>query len=160
MYVVAHTHKHFSNKGAGLRSLLDIYLIRKKIHPDPEITSRKLKELGLDLFEQQVSTLSSDLFSGNELSGEETDLLGYITGSGARGTIKNRVGNGIKASGGGKWRYIMKRLFLPMEIIEEDYNFFYRHKILLPFLLPYRLLRGIFTRRAKLTDELKALKHF
>ena len=83
--------------------------------------------------------------------------------SGTYGTVENRVGNKISKEGGGKsgkWRYIFNRFFPTMEQVKYGNPFFYRHKILLPFLMPYRLLRGVLKRRAHLTAELKALKKF
>lgn len=163
VYLLAHAHKHFSGGGTGLRSLLDFYLILKKIPLDMAVVAPELEKLELSDFEHQVRTLSQDLFSGQKLTEEELETLYYVENSGTYGTTVHLVGNKIQKAGGGKrgkWKYIFNRLFPSMDQIEEGNNFFYRHKLLLPFLLPYRLLRAVFRRKARFNAELKALKKF
>ena len=125
--------------------------------------SAELEKLGMTDFESRFRSLSLDLFGGKELTEDELEMLSYMVSSGTYGTVQNSVGNKISKAGGGKsgkWRYIFNRIYPTMEQIENYNTFFYRHKILLPFLLPFRLLRGVFKRRARLTTELKALKKF
>ena len=50
--------------------------------------------------------------------------------------------------------YAARRVFLPMSAVEKHYPFFYRHKILLPFLPLYRLIRN----RKQVQEEFKAIK--
>ena len=163
VYFLAHAYKHYSDGGTGLRSLLDIYVILKETSPDMVKVSAELEKLGMTDFESRFRSLSLDLFGGKELTEDELEMLSYMVSSGTYGTVQNSVGNKISKAGGGKIgkrRYIFNRIFPTMEQIENWNPFFYQHKILLPFLLPYRLLRGVFKRRASLTAELKALKKF
>ncbi|MBQ6341721.1 MAG: nucleotidyltransferase family protein [Anaerolineaceae bacterium] len=163
VYILAHAYKHYSNGGTGLRSLLDIYVILKEISPDKKKVSAELEKLGITDFESLFRSLSLDLFSGKELTEDELEMLAYMVSSGTYGTVQNIVSNKISKAGGGKSgkrRYIFNRFFPTMEQIEYGNPFFYKHKILLPFLMPYRLLRGVLKRRAHLIAELKALKKF
>ena len=163
VFILAHAYKHYSISGTGLRSLLDVYVILKKTSPDMKKVTGELEKLGVSEFESHFRSLSLDLFNGKELTEDELEMLVYIVSSGTYGTVQHSVGNKISKAGGGKsgkWRYIFNRIFPTMEQIENYNTFFYRHKILLPFLLPFRLLRGVFKRRARLTAELKALKKF
>ena len=163
VYILAHAYKHYANSGTGLRSLLDIYVILKKTSPDLGKVSAELEKLGMTDFEYRFRSLALDLFSGKELAENELEMLAYIVGSGTYGTVQNSVGNNISKAGGGKsgkWRYIFNRFFPTMEQVKYGNHFFYRHKILLPFLFPYRLLRAVFKRRARLTAELKTLRKF
>lgn len=163
LYILAHAYKHYANSGTGLRSLLDIYVILKETSPDMGKVSAELEKLGMTDFEYRFRSLSLDLFSGKELTEDELEMLGYIAGSGTYGTVQNIVSNKINEAGGGKsgkWRYIFNRFFPTMEQVKYGNHFFYRHKILLPFLFSYRLLRAVFKRRARLTAELKTLRKF
>lgn len=163
VFILAHAYKHYSNRGTGLRSLLDVYVILKEISLDMEKIPAELEKLGISEFESQFRSLSLDLFSGKELTENEMEMFAYIVSSGTYGTVQNNVVNSINKVGGGKSgkrRYIFNRIFPTMEQIENGNPFFYQHKILLPFLLPYRLLRGVFKRRDSLIAELKTLKKF
>ncbi len=160
IFVIVHAYKHYSLAGTGLRTLLDIYLLLKKTAPDLSAVSSELEKIGLADFEKRARMLASGLFSGSELTDDAGQMLEYIMDSGAYGTIENRVGNFIQKSGGGKTgkrRYIWNRLFPSMEQIKEGNSFFYRHKFLLPLLLPYRIGRGVLKRRKRLLAELRTL---
>ncbi|MBR6089368.1 MAG: nucleotidyltransferase family protein [Anaerolineaceae bacterium] len=159
-YILAHANRHISGGGTGIRSLLDIYVISAKLHPDRNKVLPVLEKTGLTEFESDMKLLSQDLFRGNQLTAQEMELLRYVETSGAYGTISHRVENRIREAGGGKSgkrHYIFRRLFPSMERIKEGKPFFYRHKILLPFLLPYRLGRGLLKHRTRLISEFKAL---
>ena len=47
---------------------------------------------------------------------------------------------------------------MPLEDIRYAYPVVYRHKILLPFLYVYRIIKGLTTRRGVTMADLKALK--
>ena len=159
-YILAHAYKHISSRGTGIRTLLDIYVISGKLHPDRKKLLPILKKTGLTDFESEVKILSRDLFSENRLTTKEMEMIHFVETSGTYGTISHLVENRIRKAGSGKigkLRYIFNRIFPSMEQIEDGNSFFYRHKILLPFLLPYRLGRGLLKRRARLIAEFKAL---
>ena len=163
VYISAHEYKHYSSGGTGLRSLLDTYIIWKKLSDELDIDYIRTEtdKLGITDFEQNNKKLALDLFSGNELSSEEQKMLEYIIFSGTYGNIKHSVDNKIEKYGGGKKgkrKYILSRLFLSMEDIKAYYPFFYKHKILLPCLFFYRLGRAVTVSRKKTKAQLKTLR--
>ena len=163
IYITAHEYKHYSGGGTGLRSLLDTYIIWKKLGDelDTNYIRSETTKLGITDFEQNNKKLALDLFSGNELSSEEQEMLAYIVFSGTYGNIKNSIDNKVQKYGGGKKgkrKYILSRLFLSMNEIKAYYPFFYKHKILLPGLFFYRLGRAVTVSRKKTKSQLKTLR--
>ena len=52
-----------------------------------------------------------------------------------------------------KWKYYLSRLFPSMEFYETYYSTIYKHKILIPFYIIYRLFRGVFRSGKRLFKE-------
>ncbi len=162
IYLVAHEYKHYSIGGTGLRSLLDVYVFLNRFEKemDKKYIAREMEKLGLTDFEKQNRTLVLSLFNGKKLTAASQSMLEYIMCSRTYGNIDNRVQNRVNQLGGGKSgqaKYIFHRLFLPMKTVENFFPFFYRYKILLPFLPLYRLVKGIKNPRSRVRAELKAL---
>lgn len=152
IYFIAHSYKHYSKKGSGLRTLLDIYIYLNKYPKlEKDYIYRELGKLGLIKFEQEISRLAFDVLDGKELSSEESSRLGFIISSGVYGNRKNMVDNALSRSGDGisaKLKYIRARLRVPKNETDENYYamlsaypFFYEHRILLPFLPIYRIVK-------------------
>ena len=158
IYITAHEHKHFVSGGTGVRCLADRYIILKKYGKSLnwEYILKELKKLGIADYEHQSRKLALKIFKRQELTEKEQKLLNYHIFSGTYGNIENKVKNGIKNYGkGSKTKYILRRIFPPMQQIKVRDNFFYRHKWLIPVLLVYRPFRGLFTKRKKIMNELK-----
>lgn len=145
LFMIAHCYKHFYWQGVGLRSLLDVYVFWKSSRDsiDREYLAKELAVLGLEDFEQKTRSLAEKVFFAGEtehLSEEEELLLEAYAESGMYGTLKRKVQ--IRVEKNGRARYLLGRIFLPMPDVARFYPFFYRHKLLLPMLPLYRLLRG------------------
>ena len=87
-------------------------------------------------------------------------MLDYIVSCGVYGKRQNYASNTIEKLGGGtkgKWKYLLIRVFLPMESIQNAYPFFYRHKVLLPAFFAWRIAKGLTIRWSSVKSELKAL---
>ncbi len=125
IYITAHEYKHYSGGGTGLRSLLDTYIIWQKLGKefDTDYIHTQTDKLDITEFEQKNKRLALDLFGGKKLSSEEQEMLEYIIFSGTYGNTKNNIENKVGKFGGGKKgkrKYIMSRLFLPMEEIKTE----------------------------------------
>ena len=163
IYITAHEYKHFSGGGTGIRSLMDIYLYLSKESLNMEYVAGELEKLGIADFEKQNRSLALHLFGGEKLSEEEERMLRYILGSGAYGTIENRIDHQIRKQGGSKIAYAWKRFGVPFsnknpyyKTYAGRYPFFYKHKIFLPLLPVYRLFRSFGNGRFK--AEMRAIK--
>jgi len=163
IYLTAHEYKHYSDGGTGLRSLLDTYVFWQKYagQLDKEYISAETKKLGISDFEQQNCSLALHLFGDGELTKQDRQMLEYMIYSGTYGTFQNSVENGVKKNGGGKkgkMAYVKDKLFLPLDIVKENYPFYYKHKALLPVLFFYRIGKAVTVRKGQTKKTLKILK--
>ena len=86
--------------------------------------------------------------------------LDYYIFSGTYGNTGNFIENATGMYGRkykGKADYILKRIFIPSDVIKEKYPFFYKHKLLYPFVYIYRLWHGLAVNGKKTFNELKLL---
>jgi len=163
IYMLAHEYKHYSMGGTGLRSILDVYVYLQKESLDMDYVATETEKLGIAEFEAANRLLAQHLFSGGELTQADKEMLEYVLSSGVYGTMNHRVENRMKEFGGGKIRYMLNRFLVPVSKKNKRYQamaaffpFFYKHKILLPLLPFYRVLRGL--KNGRMIRELKILK--
>ena len=165
IYVTAHEYRHYEEMGTGLRSLLDTWVILRRLSDvlDRRYIDTELEKLNLSAFEEMNTSLSIHLFDGEDLTEGDKKMLDYILSSGKYGTIQNKVDNGIDRFGGGflgRSRYFLCRVFLPMDVVRTYYPLFDKIPILLPVLPIYRLYLGITDKkkRKRAQRELKAIR--
>ena len=144
LYMIAHEYKHFAWGGTGLRSLLDAYVYLKKHSKalDWEYITAETEKLGIAEFEKKNRSLALRVFHAGgpqKLSEKEAELLDYFIESEAYGSTPHAIRNYSRHVG--MFRYVLRRTFLPMEAVKKYYPFFYRHKLLLPILPIYRVIR-------------------
>lgn len=159
IYAIAHEFKHFYWMGTGLRSLLDTYVILKEFDGklDWDYIHSEIRKIGLDQlsdFEEKNRALAVKVFSDGKLNGilsDEWEMLSFFADSGMYGTREHKIQYAIKRNG--KLRYVLVKLFPPIEEVKENYPFFYQHKILLPGLFFHRLWK----KRNAALEEIKVL---
>ena len=160
IYMTAHEYKHFSEGGIGIRALADCYVVMKKFYGsmDWNYLEKEFQTLNLVEYEQKRRLLSEKIFHHEQLSEEEQKMLQYYLCSGAYGTLENEVINHMnRIENDSKMQYVFHRLFPSMEEIETYWNFFYRHKWLIPVLWFYRPIHGLFFKHDRICSELKYL---
>ena len=143
VYHVAHMAKHFSGGGCGVRPFLDLWIIKNKMKYDERKVESFLSECGLNTFFEQSMLLSDVWFSDSchtELTREMED---YILGASIYGNIENRVAI-LKTKQGGRFRYIMSRIFLPYKKLKKVYPRLEKYPVLLPYYQIKRWLRLVF----------------
>ncbi len=163
LYMTAHEYKHYSGGGTGLRSLLDTYLFLRNNEPDMNYVKTEAAKMGIAGFEAANRSLAQRLFSGKELSEADREMLDYILSSGAYGTAVHQVENAMARQKQGRLGYTLRRFRVPFSrkngsyaAYAAMYPFFYRHRLLLPFLPFWRLFRSI--RSGRFKTEAKAVK--
>lgn len=179
LHLVVHMYVHYSSTGTGLRGLADLWYYLRSYPVDEAYVSARLAEFDMTEFEATVRSLGSKLFGDAEsgtkeaftgwqfaeeaFTGEELAMLRYLFASGVGGShaiyAQNMLKNCRKRSKtlwGAKLRYLWMRAFPSMEYYEMDYPFLYRHRILIPFFLVYRLWKAMTTKR-KLSTEFGVL---
>ena len=155
IYFTAHTHKHFSISGCGIRTLIDYYLFLKNNHLDFDYINKELSRLDLLGFSNMISSLSKKIFDNQNLNEEEKETLLFIASSGTYGILEHSVSKGVKEKG--RFRYFMSRIFPPMEYYKMTHPWAYKCRILIPFAWIARLFRIIFTKPKKAVKELKLI---
>ena len=163
IYLTTHFHKHYSNGGSGIRSLLDvhIFLTAHQADLDEAYISAELEKIGLNEFRLQAEKVADRWFGRSDpqddqsLSdpSETTKMEQYILGSGTYGTIDNHVQNGIAAESGSKLRYVLKRTLLPYAEMKNQYPILRKGPILLPLCWSHRLIKAVLFKRDRIQEE-------
>lgn len=177
IFFVSHAFKHFNGGGTGLRTLADfyVYLTAKEEELNRQYLDAEFKKLRIDEFEAKMNTLCKKVFSANshELNAEETEILIKMCGNGTYGSMDNRVENSLKKIEGNlqnspsdnrnitsrsKRIYLLRRIFPDSGYYKSYYPFLYKHKWLIPFFIPFRAVRGMFTHGKTIIREFKAVQ--
>ncbi|MGN1138244.1 MAG: nucleotidyltransferase family protein [Ruminococcus sp.] len=174
VYMLAHEYKHYSIGGTGLRSIIDccVYLERYGNEMSFTYIETETNKLGISDFEEKQRTLCLKLnrMCFNMLYGYEKEMLEYCFFSGAYGNAKNALRNSMnrkirsfdsegEITQKAKAKYILSRIFPPMEFYETAYPFFYKHKALLPVCFFIRIYKMIFKSRKNLKKEIQVIKN-
>lgn len=169
LFFLIHLHKHFTGSGCGIRNLADeyVFLQKKEKTMNWSYLQEELEKLELTEFERQMRTLSRSAFDGGkELTGEEEEMLYYFVGCGTYGNMERGVENQMEHLmsrcgedvGQARRKYWLTRFCVSEEKCKAYYPFFYKHRCLRPFLLPYRIVKGVIVHPAKLWREWKTLR--
>ena len=147
-----------------MRSLLDVYVFLQKHGEtlDRTYIRGELCKLQLLSYEQQISSLSVKVFTRQSLSEEEQRLLAFYIESNAYGTRENlmtrQLGNDDSAEA--KLKYALKRIFPTGQELKINHPETARHKVLYPFMVVYRPVKGMIKKRKLMFGEIKQLKNF
>ena len=154
VYLIAHEHKHFSAGGTGLRSLADTYvwLRAKSDCMDWDYMATQLDMLGLTDFERDNRLLTTALFSGEPLTQEQEDVLGYMADSGTYGTTSHKVSNQVARYG--RMGYLVHRAVPPLEFMQMLYPVLESHPVLLPVCWVWRLASAVVTKPKRVREQL------
>lgn len=160
IYHMAHEMKHYYISGVGIRYLVDHYYFLKQEKENLNWTFiyQYLSQYHCEDFHQLRDELSYQLFEGNDEEFrqvlENKALLPYCI-YGVHGSLEGLVDNVMSQSDSTLKGYYVQKLFPDMDFYEKFYPFVARHKILIPGLALYRLIRGLFRKAA--WKELKLL---
>lgn len=164
IFLICHLYKHYNMSGTGLRSLLDVYIFNRKKYDSLNIAylEREFNKLKLIEFEKYIREFSKKIFTLQELSKDEENLLLFFIESNCHGTLMNKlaINLGNNDSKNSKIHYAFKRIFPDSEYLKNHYPVIYRYRILYPFLIIYRVFSCLAKKPRTITNEIKALKGF
>lgn len=164
IYLICHLYMHYREKGTGLRSLLDVYVFRKKIGAafDTSYLEREFKKLDLDEFERAMNELAQKVFTRQPLSEAEQSELKFFIDSKTHGTMDILMSRKLKNndSAKSKAKYAIARIFPTGDYLKRKHPFVYRHKAVYPFWILYRPIKGAVKYPKKMSGEIKRLKNF
>lgn len=134
VYVTAHAYIHHISAGTGLRSLIDLRLLREHDagQLDEAAVQRELSALGMEEFEAETRELAKNLFTPAELTDTEKEKLNAYIFSGVHGSsevlIKNRIQRMEKSGKKVHTLSYVKRRLSVSEVHIEQHPFFSRHR--------------------------------
>ena len=132
LYHISHMGKHILNGGCGIRTFIDLQLLRKNMPFDINGFDKLLKRTELLTFKNAAYALCDVWFSEAEHTDLTERLERFIVSGGVYGSAKNSFavakGENIKQRS-----YIFKTAFLPRENLECLYPNLKKHRWLLPF---------------------------
>lgn len=155
-HMFAHMSYHFLSGGCGIKSLMDIWVMKHKMGITYESAKELLERAGIYKFAAEISKLSEICFS-DEPKDELSDiLLSYIFSGGAYGSSQNKIAL-KKSKAKSILLYALERFFLPYKSMIILYPILHKLPPLLPFCWLARLCRTLFGGKVKYTiGELKA----
>ena len=174
MYVASHAYKHYSKGGTGLRTLLDFYVyLKAKPELDTSYIERECEALEIAEYEKLSRSLCKKVFGEEllispelleqQLSQEETEMLGRYFSSGVYGTKEQKIQSSLQKiqeenKSLPKLRYLWERLFPGHKMYECYLPAAKKHKWLLPLGWLIRVVLMVFEGRSKkILDEVKKL---
>lgn len=161
LYIIAHYAKHIK-RGAGLRPIIDIYLLIKNNIINLDIVSNKLKELNLMQFFNTILDEIYIIFNDNLISHNSTNLannlIDYSLKKGIHGYAENgdpQINQQINGKGkGNKFIFLFSKILPPIGIIKYKYDKYYHW-----FTVPFLYIINLFSLFKKIKN-LNKLKHY
>lgn len=113
LYHIAHMAKHFAAGGCGLRSFLDLAVMKEKLPIDWQKAEQLLKDKGFYDFYVGCKKLVDVWFFGDEYDELSQKMEEYILKAGVYGDRENWVAVQQVKKGGGTVKHLFRRLFPP-----------------------------------------------
>ena len=142
IYMTAHTYRHYSDSGIGLRALIDEYVYLRKFSDSMDwgYISSEFGKMNISEFEENLRTLALSLFGSGEIKEANREMLEYIKNSKAYGYLETSVEHAIEEGyGGSRILYVMEQIFPPFSKLKYMNPLVWRHKYLYPFFVLRRL---------------------
>jgi len=166
VYIVAHMAKHIKNGGAGIRLVLDIWVLLRLWEKefDKEKLDSALKAAKLYEFNNWAAALAKLWFGGESCEDKNVHILGeYVVDSGIYGNNENRkklnasiVEDDKKAMMTYRVKKLFKSVFLPVVIMRNQYPVLVKYKFLLPVMWIHRVFKILFKDRGKVSKRLSS----
>lgn len=141
-YHIAHMVKHFEYGGCGIRSFLDLWLMKQKVQFNQEELSSLLEVGGFLQFATVCERLAEVWFGDAENDELGMVLQEYIIEGGLYGTLHAAMGM-QHAKKGGKFKYFLSRVFISNSELRIKYPQLQKRPWLTPFYHIKRWIRPI-----------------
>lgn len=147
-HLLAHMSYHFISGGCGIRSVIDLWLIKQSIDYDKGKLTDLCTEAEINTFSVRIDELSHTWFEGEEYTDTVKTLEKIILTGGVYGSYSNRV-SFDQATAGGKGKNIIRRIFMPYEKLILIFPSLKGKKWLTPIYWIARWFRVVFKGRLK-----------
>ena len=164
IYALLHLYKHISASGAGIRMLLDIYLIQKNSETDKSELEKAIQKLNFQKFYNAINSIANYLFEGTEINDNLQNAVDFILNSGTFGNqaFYHKISvSKIEGSHGKKvFKHISNEFGFSAENIKNKYPTAKKHPVTIPYFQVHRVISGLIYKRAAVTDAGKRCKTF
>lgn len=150
-YHILHMAKHFRIGGCGVRPFIDLWLI-DKTDCDYSGAQKFLKKGKLEMFSENAAKLSRVWFSDEKHSETTLAMQEFTMKSGAFGSHETRLVSNSQREGG-KFRYMLSRIFVPYRYLKRDYPILEKYPILTPWCEICRLFSFLFGKKKVFKDK-------
>ena len=156
-HVIAHASYHFIAGGCGIRSVLDVKILKDKMRFDEGKLRELLAAAGLCRFYDELSALTDVWFNGAAETDISRKLTEYIFNGGVYGKTCERIKNARGDKN--RFSYYLSRVFLPYKNMASAYPVLVKHKLLLPVFWVVRWFKLLNPKtRKKVKDEINTEK--
>ncbi len=132
-YHIAHMAKHFENGGCGIRPFIDLWILDNLTDINKAERFSLLSKGGLTKFADVTHTLSQVWFNDKQPDELSLKTQHFLLSGGIYGSANNRVSI-QQTQKGGKFKYILSRIFIPFAKLKRYYPILDKHPWLTPFM--------------------------
>lgn len=147
-HLIAHMSYHFTGGGCGIRSLLDIFLLRKQKVYDETVLRGYLSQCGIEKFYDAILALIGVWFQGSAPTLLTEQMENFLLTGGMYGSEKKRIIIQQQRKGG-RLKYLLGRLFMPYRELKIRYRVLEKCPILYPVMLVFRWIELLFGGKLK-----------
>lgn len=137
VFNLAHCLKHLKSGILKYRFFIDLYYLRDLI--DVKKTNELLVKTNLDTFNKNVNSYLDCILGKKEYSKNDLKIEEFIFSCANDMGIRNRIA--INSYGKSKFSYLLSRVFIPYDLISEEYPILQKYKVLLPVYYVKRIIR-------------------
>ena len=147
IYIFTHYAKHFRDGGIGIKHLTDLWVCKNACpNMDEAYIVKQLKKLGLDVFYANVMQTVAAWFEDGEMTPLAEIITREIITSGAYGKeTTHKKAEAVRQAKGkhSKFRWMMRKIFLPYKNMCMKYPFLRYVPILLPVMWIVRWITAL-----------------
>lgn len=144
LYCVIHAAKHYYYKGTGIRTVLDLHLLRAAGGFDARAAEAALRRIRLDGFHRELCALDDSWFGApapRPLPPSLTSMGRVVFAAGVHGSFYARAAGAIgRGNGVG---FVLRRAFPDYRTMVATYPVLGRYPILLPWFWGHRLFTRV-----------------
>ncbi len=130
-YLLSHIAYHFKKGGCGIRTVLDVWLLKEKLNVDEKKLQALLKEAQIEAFADRIVELSKTWLGGKSHTDITKKMEEFILFGGLYGNYENRA-SVEQVVAGGKKKNLLSRVIMPYDKMVIRYPVLKKHKFLTP----------------------------
>lgn len=154
-HLLAHMSYHLIHGGCGIRSFLDIWLLRQNEHIYDGILQALLSQSQLSEFYKNVVALTQVWFEDKAHNESTLVLQEMVLNSSTFGTRDNEILM-EQAQAGSRAKYTLYRIFMPRKLLAKQFPILVNHPVLLPFCQFLRWIRILCNNRCVAWKEIRS----